>query len=887
MIQALLILVYLAASIDSAHAGILIGAVVGLLGVTGTAATLLTGALTLALGIGLQVISALLSKKKQSDDISGTTGKLQVGELVPRSFVVGTHVATHSLAYWNSFGQDGKTPNAYVAFMFDLQDLPIGLGRSSLVGLLVNGSDAEWDPNATPETYGVPVASYARDGKNYLWVEIFDGTQTDADPLMVSLFENHPERPYQDNRLGKGCVIARVVCRYERELWGGGFPNFKFVLAGTPLYDPRQDDSVGGTGDMRWSDQSTWAISANNRVVAYNVLRGIRYNDEWQWGGQTIGFAQVPLGSWFAAMNECDVLMARASHPTSPEPQYYVGGEIRFDVQPAEVLEDLNYACAGKIGELGGVYKTHVGAPTVAVLSITDDDILSTDPKTFEPFKSLSQKTNGVAAKYIEPGAGWNAKDAPTLLNASYEAEDNDRRLVTSINYRFATSGTMVQRLQASALKAHRRERTHGLPMPPDAAIVETVVDFVSWTSARNGYVNKLFAITSTRDLAGGNVALFIEEVDPSDYDWDADTDEQPIVLPPTTPTWPTVQGIDDVDIVGVKVLGDDGREKPGAMLIWGGEDQDDVRAVAFEVRRSALLPEIVYSGETPEHVVSEGEYVISANLISNTNYQGRMRFVPFSGRETYWSDWINFTTPLVQIVPADIPDGAIRLPKFGADAAALFEQQLGSIVHTVTEAFNREIATRKIEARTANSFASVQEQFEVQADINLAQATTNTTLQAGVDANTTAIVSEATARTDADSALGDAISSVVATVNDTTASTRFRMTSVVAPIGVAARIEAQARVEQTGTSGETTWRSAGWAIDLISTGGDNYVGRFTVIADYVLFQNGDGITYLEYDGINEVLNISNTVITASALRNSDGSFLINLDDGYIVISEP
>lgn len=641
-------------------------ALIGGLGFSTAVAGAIGGFLiTLAAGLGLNLLSAALLRKRGSADVGGTTGKMQTGGVVPRSFPVGEKaLVTHSLVYWNSFGQDGKTPNAYVAFVFALSDLPVGGGRAALQELWPNGTKATWNPEATPGTYGIAIPEFAKDGTDYMWVEVFDGTQTEADPLLVSLFENDTNWPYQDTRIGTGVVYVRVICRLNRDLYSG-YPSFKFVVKGVPFYDAREDDTAGGEGDQRWSDDSTWAATENPIAVSQNVIRGIRYNGEWFFGGQTVSAAQLPSSAWFAAANECDAEIENEDETT--EAQFRCAGEIRLDMEPADVIDDLLRACNGRIGEIGGVYKPHVGAAGTAVLSITDDDIRTDEDQTFEPFFGLQDIVNSINAKYIEPGEGWTAKDAPALVDAALEAEDGGRRQPVDLQYEYVPFARQVQRQNRATLTDYRRERRHVLPLAPEAWRLEPAIDFIAWTSERNGYTSKLFSVEGATDMDGYLVGVTLKEVDPSDYDdWTSvvpDVLEPPIVLTPS-------QGIAGADIDGVTVQGAGGRAKPGALLQWNGDDQDDVRAVAFQIRVDGET-DLTYSGETPESAVAQGTYIVTANLNGATDYEGRLKFVPFSGRATTWSDWIAFTTPDVRVTEADL-DAAITeaITTAGANAS-------------------------------------------------------------------------------------------------------------------------------------------------------------------------------------------------------------------------
>ncbi len=638
-----------------------------ILGAGSLAATIVGSILATVVGMGLSYLAQKLLTKRPEQNVGGTTGRLQTGGVVPRSFPFGEKaIVSHSVAYPNSFGQDGKTPNAYYVMDLALADIPVGGGNDCLAEFWVNGSKVTWNPGATPGPDGIAIPEFNKDGKDHLWIRVYDGTQTTADARLVQLFENDPDRPYDNGRIGTGMVKAVVTFRLNRELFGG-VPSFKFVVRGVPLYDLREDDTAGGDGDQRWNSPETWsAAPGNNGVVLYNVLRGIRYDGKWFFGGQTISGPQTPTSAWAAAMNEADIPTEKADGQF--EPQFACSGEIRLDMEPAQVVKDLLMGCNGRLAEVGGVYKPHFGAAGSAVMSISDDDILITEGQTYEPFKSMAEQINAVTAKYIEPGEGWSAKDAPALYDADLEAEDGGRRQSVDVAYDYVVSGTQVQRLMASALAESRRERRHSIQLPPDAYPLEPN-DFIVWSSERNGYVNKLFRIDAVQDLANGNVALNLTEVDPSDYDWNADTDEQPIVIAPTPIVFPPSQGIAGADIEGVTVQGQGRRAKAGARLLWNGTDQDDVRAVAFQIRLNGET-DIVYQGETTEASVAEGEYIVTANLLGDTDYEGRLKFVPFSGRATVWSDWIDFTTPDVRVSVSELEDRLL-------DAQARFDERI------------------------------------------------------------------------------------------------------------------------------------------------------------------------------------------------------------------
>lgn len=632
---------------EHAHAlpiGIAIAGAIGLGGLG--IGTTIAGALIIgAIGVGLQLVAGALMRKRGASDVGGTTGRMQTGGVVPRAFPFGAKaVVTHSLTYWNSFGQDGKTPNAYLVMEFSLSDLPIGGGRAALQEFWPNGTKATWNPAATPDTYGIAIPEFNKDGRDHMWVEVFDGTQTTADSLLVSQFSADPNWPYASTRVGFGVVKVRVICRLNRDLFSG-FPTFKFVCKGVPFYDVREDTSAGGSGSQDFDDDSTWESGVENPIaVAYNLIRGVSYEGTWFFGGQTASASQLPFSAFNAAMNECDATIT--NEDSSTEKQFRCAGEIRLDMEPGDVIDDLLRACNGKIGEIGGVYKPHVGPASVAVLSITDDDIRTDEDQTYEPFFGLQDIVNSINAKYVEPGEGWVAKDAPALIDEDLEAIDGGRRQPVDLQYEYVPFSRQVQRQNRATLSDYRRERRHALPLAPEAWRLEPAIDFVSWTSERNGYTAKLFSVEAVTDMDGFLVGVMLKEVDPGDYDnvtsIAPDINIPPIVFPPS-------QTIEDFAVEPITLDAYSAVPRPGIRLSWDGDDIDDVIGVQYEVRRYETT-DVVFEGQSPESTVAVGRHDISANLAADTSYQVRARFVPGSGRSTTWSRWLPIVTNKINV---------------------------------------------------------------------------------------------------------------------------------------------------------------------------------------------------------------------------------------------
>src|SRR5690606_34170432 len=170
-------------------------------------------------------------------------------------------------------------------------------------------------------------------------------------------------------------------------------------------------------------------------------------------------------------------------------------------------IEAMLTGCQGRLTETGGTYKPFVGEPNAPVMAFSDPDIISTEEQTFTPFYGLEDTINGIQATYPNPSEGWNDKTAPPLLRSDLEALDGNRRLMANVTLDMVPYGGQVQRLMQSALREAQRARRHTITMGPEFWVLEPG-DYVTWTSARNGYVTKLFRVDGIADQPDLNVLL-------------------------------------------------------------------------------------------------------------------------------------------------------------------------------------------------------------------------------------------------------------------------------------------------------------------------------------------------------------------------------------------
>jgi hypothetical protein len=682
------------------------------------ATSVLAAGLGIAASIGLNYVAQALSgtEAQPADKSSfGIDGKLSAGGAIPRSFGIGTHVSAGSLVYANYWGFAGETPNAYLTQVIAVSDMP----REQLLEVWVQGERCTL--SARTGEFGTAVDQYYKDGADHLWVKYYNGTQTAADPFLTNRVSS-ADRPYGGSRIGTGICYVIVTSLVEEKLFSG-FPTFKFVMSGIPLYDPSKDSTNGGSGSHRYSDPASWGGDGDQlpAVQAYNILRGIRYNGAWLYGLQNMtGPARLPAANWNAQIAKC---RASIIGETGPEPTYRAGGQIQVDARPADAIEALLTACQGRLSEIGGFYKIHLGSPDSATFAWTDADLLSSEQQVYRPFFGLADSINGIQGTYPDPAQGWEIATAPALYRTDLEVRDGNRRLMANPQFAFVPYRAQVQRLQKSGIEEAQRARTHVLPFPPAYWVVEPG-DIGSWNSFRNGYEDKLFRVDSAVDRSNLDVVLNVTEIDPSDYDWDHVVDYTGVSTGVTTFPRPQPQGVIDWYAEGTVLYDADGLGRHAAIRIaWDGT-LPGVVGIQYEVRLSADLSHVT-RGRTDQ--LAAGALIISQGIIPLTAYQVRGQYLPSAPREMLWSDWLPVVTPGLPAVdiPAWIAVQATTVIDYLNDRLAEVEQRLSTVTATMGQRnwLDLKESRYQLSARSDAAFAEISRVENVAVDADTAMA--------------------------------------------------------------------------------------------------------------------------------------------------------------------
>lgn len=819
-----------------------------------------TAVLKLAVGIGMNLLAQSLAGKPKGPEFS-INGSLQGGGDLPRSIIFGEYATAGSLVWTNTWGSDGDTKNAYLTQVIAISDLPIkGYGSPFVNGEKVTKGAVEFN--------GTVINEYIKDGKPTLWMRFYDGTQTTADPLLTGRASNG-NRSWGSNRIGRGVAYVVVTALVSKQMFSG-IPTFKFEVDGARLYDVSRDSTAGGVGTQRLADPSTWGGDGDYLPVVqmYNILMGLRYNGDWLYGFQGMSQARLNSANWIAQINKCRAIINGAS---GQEPTYRSGMELPVDVASSGAFEALLSACQGKIADVGGVFHIYVGAPEAPDFAINDGHIIVTTGQSFTPFFGLADSINGISAKWPSREDGWNVKTAPPLYRTDLEALHGGRRLMADVELTAVPYAEQVQRLMRSSLLTAQRARRHTFSIGPEFWAYCVPGAVFSWTSERNGYVNKLFQIDGVVDGANLEVMIDVTEVDPSDYNWNSSTDYTPPVDGALGPMRPAPMPIIGFGALPGVVQDSNGNNRRCAIeLFWDGS-LAGVDFVDYEVR---LASDLSYVDTGRAIDFSRGSILIApGTLLPNTGYQVRGCYGTYDGNSPFeWSAWIPVTTLDIRLGPLDIYPFDVE--SFNRDVTDMWKWQNDALRYVQEELdrqgkimadgqsgtyADRQQLRRELTSTTGNITASYTEAITVATGPGSAIVTRIEDLSAKVDNDIAQAIDSLSAEISTVegqvTAVANAVTALDVEVGRFSANGLFRVTTEATPTGALSRIGLSASATESGSTVQ-----AALFIEAIAGG----TSRVIINADGFYVTNGSdsvnpfvftgGIAYMQNARIGNVI---------------------------------
>ena len=617
----------------------------------------IVGTALIRIGVGIALSYLQMALQKQSQETPGIqTETTTEGGTLPQTRLLG-YVATAGSVMMPSYsaGESDSIENAYRHTLIDLADHQI----TSLEAFWCKGKKFDssnltggWLDTHGKQPTNVPANDRwieTIDGTNYpqLQVRFRDGTQGSgsADPFMVSTFGSH-RRPFKSTMYGKGIPYVRTRLRFDPELYQGP-PPFLFECKGEPVYNPRLDTSVGGSGTQRWATPSTYVYDDNLLVLAYNVLTGLSLDEGGRWG---VGYEQadMPYASWSQAIAYADTTVGYGK-------RYRGGYEVRMNnpetggETPWDIVDKLLKGASAQIADCGGEVLVRCGPPGANVFSITDADVLADEPQQQTLHDGISGTYNSARVSHPHPGKLWEATEAPFYEDSAAVAQDGGP-LVADISLSAVPFRAQAKKVAKDYVKDNRRFRRHIVVLPWDFNELKPL-DSIGWTSDKHGYTAKKFEVArvsiNTKNLF---VTASLRERDPSDY-LDTDTDDPVEDAGKNEPQFPALPGF---AVAAVTIEDKDGDPRDaGIRISWAKRVES--RRIQYQIRRQGTTTaRIKGSVERDEEGFVD---VYGRRVHPKTVYEVRARG---KAPRTGWTGWTAVTTANLRVRRKDLENNSI-----------------------------------------------------------------------------------------------------------------------------------------------------------------------------------------------------------------------------------
>lgn len=441
----------------------------------------------------------------------------------PQSFTYGEDMLSGPLIFANTTGESNKELTRLVALH--------GREIDDITAFRIDDTDVLIPTNIVDRSDDVTSGQFA----DVMAIDTKLGTLTQT--AVNDLVQLYPTLWTAGAHRARGwsLLYTRMTVLSGNLAYQNGIPqNMRAKVRGHRLYDPRLDDTNGGTGPHRLADDTTWEFSSNPALALTDFLRfeNVGYGED----DDRIDYPLVII-----AANICDelVLIPPAS-PTTQQKRYTCNFTFLSTTPRQQIKEMLETAMLGRSIFSQGVWKIFAGAAQTSDVTLTEAN-MSGQSIQLQASSSSAERYNRVRGKFVDPTRNYTANAYPEQRSALFEAEDNVVKYqvfdVNTCNNSFEAQRDAIIKLRMS-----RNQRVIVFPGNWSCFRIQpgTVVEI---DIAELGFTGEKFFCTqwSLQTDASGVELILVQEVDTV---WD-----DPLVSDYTirTPTGELIFSIQDV----------------------------------------------------------------------------------------------------------------------------------------------------------------------------------------------------------------------------------------------------------------------------------------------------------------------------------------------------
>lgn len=333
----------------------------------------------------------------------------------------------------------------------------------------------------------VTTAKYTRDGNKLIRFTLFNGTQTSIPAELTSASGNKLKS--SDCATGIAWVYVRWEADYD-VFSQVGIPEFRFVVKGKKLFDPRTSTTV-------YSDNP--ALAARDYLLSNLGLRCLA--------------TEISDSDVIAAANICDELVTMPNGST--QKRYTINGALSCENGLKDNLDLINFAMSGGMVWVQGKWSMQAGAYQTPVTTIDEDQIISVENLiAFSPRREIF---NTITGTFIADNDLYVEKQFPVVKNQDFITSDGEV-IERNVNFPMVTNAVRAQRLAKIEIMRSRQAVTVSMvcnystyDLKPGSHVYLNI--------ARYGWSNKVFFVIE-RTLTENGIHYTFRETGPSVWDW-------------------------------------------------------------------------------------------------------------------------------------------------------------------------------------------------------------------------------------------------------------------------------------------------------------------------------------------------------------------------------
>lgn len=470
-----------------------------------------TVAVTMAVNFAVSKVSALLAPKPKQQATVVNPIEWSGGPDGERKWCYGVssiQTPLHSggaVKYWETTGTDNK----YLWMVVALHDTPV----DAILDFIVDGTSITFSSNQAQNVFKIGSTSYLS-----RWDKLGSESQT------VETNLDGASTKWTSDHRGRGITYSVLKLEWSPQAFPQGLPAPIWVIRGRKIWDPRLDNSYGGSGSHTLGTESTYTYSNNAALCLLDYLLGVKINSKFI-GGCRVPIARIDHASFAAAANVCDEDVDLDAGGT--EKRYTINGFVSSMEDKEGCVQAMLKAMNGALSVRGGKLYLQAGAAITANTfpsSLTDDDLAG--PLNVDTVISRQEKINTITSVYPSPYGTSAAVSAPVLAPSAYITADGGLSLSREEQHRFTTSVATVQRLNKLILGDAREQLAiDGVYKPK--AIGISAGDTFQWYSASAGYSNQKMRCIRRERLENGLVRIQARQETDAKYSWSESTEEE------------------------------------------------------------------------------------------------------------------------------------------------------------------------------------------------------------------------------------------------------------------------------------------------------------------------------------------------------------------------